>query len=783
MAKLTQEEIKAVESYTNDIKTLKDYVATVRKLPGMWIGKVGNDGFLTMIREAYQNAIDQVLLEKSPANWVYLYYNENSMEVRVYDNGLGLPFNDIERIITTPNTSKNYVKHKGEYSSGINGVGIKVVNALSDHLIAESYKYDGTAVRFETKDGYPIGKPKPIKNKDNKQGTHISFIPCDMMYEDKPLPWKRVYMLAKQIVSRTPIGTVVDFEGVDTTGKTHLEHIVNQDGIVSDLIEHSQYPICKPIHVFADNGDMKLEAAFVFDSGGKNGPTTTPEVIPFCNFCPTFEGGTHVDGTIDGIARWFSNYMNKVYLASNKKNKLTVSVSDIRTGLVLSVNAAMLEPVLLGQSKDYLSNKEMAPFCKQVVMDSLDQWSKENPQDLQKLCKYFKDIAELRTKEESGRAKIATKYTSNSLTGMPRKYAKPIKECKELFIVEGDSAGGSAKTARDVNTQGIFPIRGKIASAFEKSYHDFWSNAETQGIAQIILGHPYTRNFDANKDVKWEKIIFMADADVDGAHIASLLLRFFILYMPQLIQAGKVYKALPPLYGIVNGKKIRYVTDQLEFVRYVEKEFVKNNQITTYKGKLLSQKELAVLFMRNEDYVYEMERLGKTYGVDPKILEFALFNYHNKTSFSAMKKDIKKEFRFMNVEKTKKGNVLYTGTTSESNFLFMNDRIIADCSRILNIIMKNDYFYYKLNGVDASLYDIMKVFDSATPKNIKRYKGLGEMDADQLAESTMSPQNRTLIRYTLEDAKEEVETIRAFESDRSKLLDFVGTVKRTDLLD
>ena len=179
------------------------------------------------------------------------------------------------------------------------------------------------------------------------------------------------------------------------------------------------------------------------------------------------------------------------------------------------IAAASLEPIFTGQAKEFLSNEEMLTFAKTVVMNGLDQWSKSNPQDLAKLSKYFKDIADLRMKSEAGKAKIATKYQQNALTGLPSKYAKPTEEDREFIIVEGDSAGGSAKVGRDERYQGIFPIRGKISSAFEKTYQEFWGNAETQGIARIILNKDYTRKFDPIKDVKWEKIIFMADADVD----------------------------------------------------------------------------------------------------------------------------------------------------------------------------------------------------------------------------------------------------------------------------
>lgn len=254
--------------------------------------------------------------------------------------------------------------------------------------------------------------------------------------------------------------------------------------------------------------------------------------------------------------------------------------------------------------------------------------------------------------------------------------------------------------------------------------------------------------------------------------------------MPQLIEAGKVYKALPPLYSTTSGKKVTYFTDQLDYVRYVQKTFIQNNVLNNVSTKkTLTGKDMTVLFMTNEDYVYELETTATTFGVDPELLEMALLSYINGTSFALIKKDLKKKYRFMDVTK-EKNTIVYDGTIKESNFLFMNNRLIHSCQKIINIMKKNPQLYYIMNGQMSTLYEVMKVFDKSAPSNIQRYKGLGEMNSDQIAISTLRPDSdRTLIRYTLNDAKEEMAAIREFESDRSKLLNFVGTVKRSDLME
>ena len=814
---LTKEQINAINNYENDIKTLSDWVQFTRKRAGVEVGGVGARGYISMIREVFQNAIDQVMLKTSPANWIYIYFNETDKKCIVKDNGLGIPYSKQYDAVCTINTSRNYDKKPYEYGPGYNGHGLKATNALSSRMYVDTFMYDGTAMRLETIDGYPKKQKNgqwnyKIPNKNKFQGTEVTFWPCIEVLGDFNLEWKEVYKLVKQITIRSPIGTTVDFEAKDSNGVIHKEHIINKDGIITDLIDRSTNPICKPIYILKDTGFMRLEAAFVFDGGGQDGPDPNEEIIAYCNTCPTALG-THIKGTLKGITNWFIKYMNTIYLSSSQQQKnqkgksksLSVIASDIKTGLIISINAAMLEPVFIGQAKEQLSNEEMEPFCTDTVLEALNEWGKQNPNDLTKLCKYFKDVAELRIKQSGEKAKIVTKYTSNVISGYPANYVKPLKHKKELILVEGNSAAGTVSKGRDVNTQGLYPLRGKITNAFKKSRSALFENEEIQGIIKIITGQDvssFNKHFDPVKDIEWEKIIIMTDADIDGGHIETLLLRFFVLYMPQLIQAGKVFKAVPPLYSLPIGKREEYFTTNLDFVRYIQKLFVKNNDFKHLDKSTVSSKEATLFFMKNEDYIYYVEKLAVTFGVNPALLEFALFEYYNKSSTNEIRKKLSKQYRFMRYEK--KYNVfVYSGIIGESNDLPINDKLIKECKPILDILGKNREFFYLLNGKKSSIYEVMKAFEQLQPNHLQRYKGLGEMDADQLAESTLLPGgqtiqmmsgnngnkkidvtgNRTLIRYTIEDVKEEISIIRNYESDFSQLFKFVGNISRQDLLD
>ena len=521
-AELTQEQINAINNYGKEIITLEDTVAAIRQTPGMYCGGRGNIGFLSLIREIYQNGIDQIIDDSSPANIVQVFYDENTLEVQVTDNGKGFPFNDMVRIVTEQHTSKNYVKQKGQYSAGLHGSGLKAANALSSKCTIESYRYDGTAMRLDLIEGHPVKAPYPIPNKSKFQGSKVTFTPCLDILGNIDLGWKHVYTLVKDLLSLTKIGSRVDFTAIDRDNVKHTEHIVNTDGIITKLITTVKTPLVKPILAGYDNGEYKIDVAFTYDLHEDNNANLF--TTSFCNMCPTIEG-QHITGTVDGICKWFTTYMNSIYLSNQKaKDKLKIVAADIKAGLNIVISAFCLIPTFVGQAKTQLEVPAMYDFSKNVMNDALTAWSKQNPNDLSKLCKYFKEIGELRLKQDKSKEKIIQKYAASSITNnMPSKYVKPAcpssSKNVELIIVEGDSALSNLITARKRETQGLFPIRGKIINAFGHSRAEFFANAEVQGIQQIMFRHPYEKTQKV-EDCYCDKIIFMADADIDGNLIA-----------------------------------------------------------------------------------------------------------------------------------------------------------------------------------------------------------------------------------------------------------------------
>ncbi len=818
-----------IKNYANLITSIDSIIEAVRKLPGMYIGSIGTSGWMTCVREIFQNAIDEAIKKDSPCNYIKIFYNEKDCSCTIEDNGRGIPHGQILKVYNTEHSSSNYNKKPGEYSSGVHGIGAVCAVAFSSVFIVDSYVL-GKAKHVEFYEGYPWNKDpveQDIQCPKNRQGTTVYLKPSTEALGNVELTAAELFDMVIKILPLTNIGTKLSFKAVDKKGKVIIdENLVNKDGIMTGLYNKCKSPVIPPVYYKADNGTMKCEICFTWDSSDLS---SNEDITSFSNFTCTM-GGTHVQGFTDGVTLFFRDYMNNVYLNGIKNKKLTIINSDIKTALKAVVVAAHIDPIFIGQSKAILSNRDMIDFIKNTTFRSLSDWSKRNSNDLQKICKFIKDIAEVRSKEDNEKIKLSTKYQSNLLTGKPKKYLQPSgNKNLELVIVEGDSALGSTKNSRDYTCQGIYPIRGKLPNAFNTSKAAFLSNEEVASIITII-GGGYGKNFNLSK-VKWEKIIFMADADPDGAHIRTLLLRFFLMYMPELIRDGRVYGSLPPLYGLKVGKGMKYFTDKIDFTKYIQSIFIRNHYLTTVSNDKMSNIEISGLFVKNIDYIYLMDYISNTFAINCNLLESILYsisryikftdkqkkiviyndiinNFSNNISagtnenafpiinksanvvykytvskdfnFNDLKKSIEQKFRFIKVYRNKDGCITIEGLESgKYHYILLNDRFISACSDIIELINNNRYLFYKVDGEQKSIYELMTMFNACVPNGLTRYKGLGEQDPKQLGESALRPDSvRTLIRYTIEDVKNDIELIRYIDSNRAMLLKGVNITRQ-----
>lgn len=748
-----------VKNYGSEIKQISDFVEQVRQTPDVFIGKVKeNAAFITMVREIFQNSIDEILKGNAFTPNIFVTYDERTHQVIVSDNGRGIPHGKIGIIFGTSHTSSNYVKEPYKYSAGKNGCGGSTTNALSSKFTVDSYVL-GKAKHAEFIEGHLWKKGEVDIPCGDKQGTVISFIPNETVIGEVTATWKDIYDLIALIVPSTPIGTHVEFTGIDKSGKQHIESIENKDGIITHLINMTQTPFIEPIIITNDDGTRKMEVAFTYDTAGEE------EVVSLNNTCPT-DGGTHVMGAIDGITRYFRDYMNKIYLA-NSKSKITCTVNDIRQGLKLAISTFHLNALYNGQAKELLDNDDMKPFVSQTIIANLTEWAKSHSAELQKLCKYFKEVIEMRNKQDKEKVKLSSMFEASPLSGLPAKYLKPnSRHGIELIIVEGDSAFGSARNVRDHAHQGILPSRGKIPNVFEKSRSEVLKNEELSGVLHI-MDAGYGKNFNLAK-CKVERVIIMADADPDGAHIRTLWLRFFMMYCAPLVEAGRVFAALPPLYAIPEKGGYKYFGDKLDFVKYIQKEFSKSCVIKSVKGDVLKSSEITRLLYNNSDYVSELEKVSANHAIDPYLLEDILVN--RKLPFQKFKTVLNKKYRFLEFDKNS-DTIVITGVANEKyHKVFVNNMLISECGNIIKYIDGSNHEFI-MNDNLASLYAIMRTFEGFKPPKLARFKGLGEMNPKMLGISTLRPDgDRTLVQYTVQSIEKELEEMRYINSNKDLLL-------------
>ena len=776
-------------NYAEQIETLSTFVEAVRKMPGMYIGHRGNSGYLNVAREVIQNGFDEMNKEDSPCDRVIVSYDENNHTFIVEDNGRGLPHDNIIRICTSDHTSSNYTKKEGEFSAGRHGVGLKVAIALCSMTCVESYIF-GVGRRIEFKDGVPTTENEvPIKNPRMQQGTVITFEPCYEILGDITLTCEEVEALLRKLIMLTNhIGDVCIFNGIKSDGTKYTEKIVNTDGILTDLINKTSSPIIKPIIISDNNGIMKADIAFTYDSSDDS---TEEEITSFANYCPT-TGGTHVKGFLSGLEKYFRTYMNKIFLNTSngkKKNKLFVNNNDIHAGLKCIIAACHLNPDFSGQAKEVLDNADMVGYVQELTYNYLnDVWSKENPTDLQKLCKMFKDIAELRVNSENAKEKVFGKYKQTGLSGgLPAKYEKPSPhkgDKIEIIVVEGDSAGGSAKNKLNHRFQGLMPIRGKIPNAFTKTKAEFFNNEEVAGLWAIIfdkkVNHGVKLTPEIIQDVlnRVDKVIFGADADPDGYHIRCLLLKYALRYMKELVEAGLFYAAMPPLYGLKQGNNTRFFIDKVDYAKYIQSSFARKYEIVDVNGRPFKGDNLTKLLVDNWDYTYQLDKVSNTYAIDKDLLETILFNINDTKS---MRKTLENKFRFLDI-KEQSNSLIMEGTVNKKfQTVFFNDRLVNECGEVLNILNKNENQFFYVNGELKSLYQLMAIYQTQN-KGLTRYKGLGEMSPEELEQSTIGiGSGRTLIQYTVESMGEEIDKLKYYESHRAEIIrDTVAT--RNDLI-
>lgn len=574
---------KDTHTYTaKDIKVLEGLEA-VRKRPGMYIGDTGSRGLHHLVYEILDNAVDEALVGACTEIDVIIH-KDNS--VTVIDNGRGIPVDIMENynqsaltiVLTRLHAGGKFGGSGYKVSGGLHGVGVSVVNALSEKLTATVYR-DGKIYRQEFSRGNPVNDLEVI-GKTDKTGTEITFRPDPEIFEDINFKSDILTQRIKEVAYLVK-GLKITFR--DERPDKPEETVFHYEGGIVDFVKElnsHRGPVHPHIFYFSANGpdDMTVELALQYNEG------TNESVFTFANNINTTEGGTHLSGFRSALTRAINEYARKKGFLKEKDENFTGE--DVRYGLLAIISVKLKNPQFEGQTKTRLGNTEVKSFVEGATYQKLLEYLEENPRDAKEIIARVALAARERIEAKKARELVRRKSFLETST-LPGKLADCVTKNRdeaELFLVEGDSAGGSAKQARNRQFQAILPLKGKIINVQKASRNKVFHNEEIGAII-TALGTGVGEDFDIT-NLRYGKIIIMSDADVDGAHIRTLILTFFYNYARQLIENGHVFIAQPPLYKIQIGQKeIYYAYSDDELKNTIEQIGAdKKYTIQRYKG-------------------------------------------------------------------------------------------------------------------------------------------------------------------------------------------------------
>ena len=578
---MSEEQISAAQEYGADQIQILEGLEAVRKRPGMYIGSTSSKGLHHLVYEIVDNAVDEALA--GFCNTVEVYINEdNSITVR--DNGRGIPVGinkkkgipAVEVVFTILHAGGKFGGGGYKVSGGLHGVGASVVNALSTWLEVDIF-HEGKIYRQRYERG-KVMYPLKVVGDTDKRGTEVRFLPDPTIFEETVFDFAVLKQRLREMAFLTKDLKIVL---TDRRPEEEVSMTFHYEGGIREYVEYlnksKEVLYSEVIYCEGKKGDVFVEVALQHNDSYNEG------VYSFVNNITTPEGGTHLAGFRSALTKTFNDYARKNKLLKDNEQNLTGD--DIREGLVAIVSIKIPEPQFEGQTKQKLGNSEARGAVDSVVSEQLTYFLEQNPNVAKIICE--KAVLAQRAREAARKARDLTRRKS-ALDGMslPGKLAdcsdKDPKNC-EIYIVEGDSAGGSAKTARSRATQAILPLRGKILNVEKSRLDKILVNNEIRAMI-TAFGTGIHEDFDITK-LRYNKIIIMTDADVDGAHIATLLLTFLYRFMPELIKEGHVYLAQPPLYKVEKNKKVWYAYSDEE-LNTILTDIGRdgNNKIQRYKG-------------------------------------------------------------------------------------------------------------------------------------------------------------------------------------------------------
>ncbi len=761
-----------------NIKVLKGLEA-VRKRPGMYIGDTNISGLHHMIYEVVDNSIDEAMAGYCDTIDIELTREGSAI---ISDNGRGIPvdMHPTEKIsaatvvLTVLHAGGKFDKDTYKVSGGLHGVGVSVVNALSKKLVV-NIKRDGKLHRQEFSKGIPQSDLEIIKN-TNRTGTQVEFWPDDSIFEVTEFDDEILTKRFRELAYLNPKITI-NFKDQRNGRKESFHYEGGLESFVTDLNKNEA--VSKAVSFSGGEEDVLVDFALMYND------TYSENLLSFVNNIKTPDGGTHEAGFRAGLTRVITNYIAVNAAAREKDTKITGE--DIREGLIAVISVKVPEPQFEGQTKGKLGSSYVKPIVQKMVFEVLSKYFEENPIEARAIME--KALMAARGREAAKKARDLTRKKEGlSIGTLPGKLADCQSKdptISELYLVEGDSAGGSAKQGRDRVFQAILPLKGKILNV-EKSRLDKILKSDEIKNMITALGCGIGDEFDAER-LRYHKIIIMTDADVDGSHIQTLLLTFFFRFLHKVVENGHIYLAQPPLYRYKKGKKEIYLKDERalnEFlietgIEGVEFEGIGNADlidflkiVAAYRSVL---KELEKRFSVISAVRYMIENpdiVSKSYGEIYEILK----NYLEAQGHNILNS-------YVSEEEAR----IYVQTESGLEELLVNENLFTNplYEEALYISQKIKERGIELKG---DVIDVLDEIEKNAKKGayIQRYKGLGEMNPEQLWETTMNPENRRLLKININDAISASDTFNLFMGDeveprRNYIQEHAKDVKHLDV--
>jgi len=787
MSSMPAENIPVAEDYGADsIKMLKGLEA-VRKRPGMYIGDTDDgSGLHHMIYEAVDNAIDEVLAGHATMCQVTLNADGS---VTVRDDGRGIPVgikedddhepkrSAVEIVFTELHAGGKFDQNSYKVSGGLHGVGVSVVNALSSWLRCRVWR-NGKEHLIDFRDGVPVGPLQVIGDANGERGTEVSFLPSPETFTQVEFDFNTLeHRLRELAFLNSGAKIIIEDRRHADVHRVELVYEGGTSAFVKYLDRSKNGLLSEPITIRAERDGITVDAAMWWNESYHE------NVLCFTNNIPQRDGGTHLAGFRAALTRVINRYAEESGIS--KKERVTLTGDDAREGLTCILSVKVPDPKFSSQTKDKLVSSEVRPIVESTVAEELATWFEEHPKEARQIVSKVAEAAAAR--EAARRARELTRRKGAlDMANLPGKLA----ECQdrnaantELFIVEGDSAGGSAKQARNREYQAVLPIRGKILNV-ERARMDRMLSSQEIGTLITAMGTGIGRDDEGNSLVdlsklRYHKIIIMTDADVDGAHIRTLLLTFFYRQMPELIEKGHLYIAQPPLYKVTRGKSETYLKDHRSLEDYLIDCGLEETVLIDGSGNERAGADLRAIVdeaRRTVKYLDDLHTRYARFVVEQAIIAgvFDPENLEDPARASEIASELARRLDTL-AEETEKG---WQGRFDDDGYLVTREVRGVTEAHALDMGLLQSLDARRFQEVQAELREVYSspaklrrksgTVDIFGPRDLleavfengrkgismQRYKGLGEMNADQLAETTLDRDTRTLLQVKIGELDE-----------------------------